>query len=147
MPRARPAPSRHGLVHEDRPETRPKPPFRPFRNPSRNDRKAHQRIEFAGFGRFSLNSSPQAWATPGNARRERRGPAATELRIETGLEGWPASAPRSASAALLLAALLRLARDNFERASNPLVRADESTQKPQDVNDNGYDADTIDYDK
>jgi len=54
---------------------------------------------------------------------------------------------RSCSAALLLAGLLRLARDNFERAGNSLVRADESTQKPQDVNDDGYDADAIDHDK
>jgi hypothetical protein len=29
-----------------------------------------------------------------NDRRERRGPAATELQARTGLNGWPPSAPR-----------------------------------------------------
>jgi hypothetical protein len=56
-------------------------------------------------------------------------------------------APNAATIALWLAAILRLARDSFKRASHPLVRANKPAQKPQDVYDKGDDASEVDQDE
>jgi len=42
------------------------------------------------------------------------------------------------------AIISHLARDNIKRTRNSLMRTNEPTQKPQDVNDDSYDASGID---
>ena len=46
-----------------------------------------------------------------------------------------------------LAIISHLARHNLKRTRNPLMRADEPSQKPQYVDDDGYDASDIDQEE